>query len=87
MIFFASSRGGRMAFLEVNTFHWILDIPYSIGVQTIIDFSFCLQATVGEYSGVNLTSSGAFAGIATLWMGMAEIGVTKMAAPIPGILS
>ena len=64
-----------------------LDIPCSFRVQTIIDFNFCLQATAGEESGVNLTSSGGFAVIATLWMGMADIDVTKIATPIPGILS
>jgi len=76
-----------MAFSEVNIFPWMLDIPCSFRVQTIIDFNFCLQATAGEESGVNLTSSGGFAVIATLWMGMADIDVTKIATPIPGILS
>jgi len=71
MIFSAPSGGGRMAFSEVNTFPWMLDIPCLIGVQTIIDFNFCLQATTGEDSRVNLTSSRAFAIIATLWMGTA----------------
>ena len=44
MIFSAPSRGGRMAFSEVNIFPWTLDIPYSFGVQIIIDFSFYVQA-------------------------------------------
>ena len=44
------------------------------------------EAAAGEDSGVNLTSSGAFAVIATPWMGMAEIGVTEMGAPIPGMM-
>ena len=55
-------------------------------MQTTIDFNFCLHAITGEGLGVSLTSSGAFAGIATLWMGMAEISVAEMAALIPGIL-
>jgi len=65
----------------------MLDIPCSYGVQTTIDFSFCLHVAMGEALGVNPISSEAFAVIATLWMGMAKIGVTEMATPIPGILS
>jgi len=87
MIFSAPSGGGRMTFLEVNPFPWMLDITCSFGVQIIIDFSFCLHAAAGENSGVNLTSFGAFAIIKTLRMGIAEIGVTERATPIPGILS
>jgi len=87
MIFSAPSGGGRMIFLEVNPFPWMLDMPCSFEVQTIIDFNFCLHAAAGENSGVNLTSFGAFAVIATLWIGIAGIGVTKRATPIPWILS
>ena len=61
MIFSAPSGGGRMIFLEVNPFPWMLDMPCSFEVQTIIDFNFCLHTAAGENSGVNLTSSGAFA--------------------------
>ena len=87
MIFSAPSGGGKMAFSEVNTFPWILHIPCSLEVQTIIDFSFCIQAAAGKGSGVNLTSSRAFVVITTIWMGMAGISVIEMQAPIPGILS
>ena len=87
MIFSAPSGGGRMIFLEDNPFAWMLDIPCSFGVQTIIDFNFCLHTAAGENSGVNLTSFGAFAVMATLWMGITGIGVTERATPIPGILS
>ena len=65
MIFSTSSGGGKMAFSTVNTFPWMLDIRYSFRVQTTIDFSFCLQVVADEGSGVNLTSSEAFAIIAT----------------------
>ena len=43
-----------------------------------INFSFRLQAVAAEGSGVSLTSSGAFAVKATLWMEIAEIGVIGM---------
>ena len=55
-----------MDFSEANTFPWMLNIPCSFGVQTTIDFNFCRQAAASEGSGVNLTSSGVFAVIATL---------------------
>ena len=39
MIFSTLSRGGKMAFSEVNAFPWMLDISCTFGVQTTIDFS------------------------------------------------
>jgi len=64
---------------------WMLDIRCSFGVQTIIDFSFCLQAAAGEDSGVNLIW-GLCRRSNTLDRN-ARDRVTEMGAPIPGILS
>ena len=47
-----------MTFPEFNLLPWTFDIPCPLVVQTMIDFSFYLQAIAGEGSGVSLTLSG-----------------------------
>jgi len=47
--------------------------------------SFCLHALRGEGSIVSLKSYGAYTGIATLYAGIADIGVTKMGVTTPTI--